>query len=147
AHDIYYLALNPRAGSRERLLLGRLAILVVAILAALTALQRLTIIVQLVAWAFSFAAATIFPVLVLGVFWRRTNSYGAMAGMIGGFLVTVAYMMISYINPDWTILGISSSAAGIFGLPVNFLVTWLVSRYTPPPSPEVRALVDYVRYP
>jgi cation/acetate symporter len=107
----------------------------------------LTIIVQLVAWAFSFAAATIFPVLVLGIFWRRTNSYGAMAGMIGGFLVTVTYMMTSYINPDWTILGISSSAAGIFGLPVNFLVTWLVSRYTPPPGPEVRALVDYVRYP
>lgn len=147
AHDIYYRALNPRAGSRERLLLGRLAILVVAILAALTALQRLTIIVQLVAWAFSFAAATIFPVLVLGIFWRRTNSYGAMAGMIGGFWVTVTYMMISYINPDWTILGISSSAAGIFGLPVNFLVTWLVSRYTSPPDPEVCALVDYVRYP
>jgi cation/acetate symporter len=147
AHDIYHRTLNPRASSRERLLLGRLAILVVAILAALTALQRLAIIVQLVAWAFSFAAATIFPVLVLGIFWKRTNSQGAVAGMICGFLVTAGYMAITYFAPEWTILGISSSAAGIFGLPVNFLVTWLVSRRGPPPDPEVMALVDYVRYP
>jgi cation/acetate symporter len=146
-HDIYHRTLNPRASSRERLLLGRLAILVVAILAALTALQRLAIIVQLVAWAFSFAAATIFPVLVLGIFWKRTNSRGAVAGMISGFLVTASYMAITYILPEWTLFGISSSAAGIFGLPVNFLVTWLVSRYGPPPDPEVTALVDYVRYP
>ncbi|MEJ5345033.1 MAG: VC_2705 family sodium/solute symporter [Chloroflexus sp.] len=146
-HDIYHRTLNPRASSRERLFLGRLAILVVAILAALTALQRLAIIVQLVAWAFSFAAATIFPVLVLGIFWKRTNSRGAVAGMISGFLVTASYMAITYILPEWTLFGISSSAAGIFGLPVNFLVTWLVSRYGPPPDPEVTALVDYVRYP
>jgi len=147
AHDIYHRTLNPRASSRERLLLGRLSILVVAILAALTALQRLAIIVQLVAWAFSFAAATIFPVLVQGIFWKRTNSRGAVAGMICGFLVTAGYMASTYFAPEWTVLGISSSAAGIFGLPVNFLVTWLVSRYGPPPDPEVMALVDYVRYP
>lgn len=147
AHDIYHRTLNPRAGSRERLLLGRLAILVVAILAALTALQRLAIIVQLVAWAFSFAAATIFPVLVLGIFWRRANSRGAVAGMLSGFLVTASYMALTYLAPEWAILGISSSAAGIFGMPVNFLVTWLVSRRGPPPDSEVSALVDYVRYP
>ncbi len=146
-HDIYHRTLNPRASSRERLLLGRLAILVVAILAALTALQRLAIIVQLVAWAFSFAAATIFPVLVMGIFWRRANSRGAVAGMISGFLVTAAYMMLTYIRPEWALFGISSSAAGIFGLPVNFLVTWLISRSSPPPDEEVAALVDYVRYP
>ncbi|MCX7859940.1 MAG: cation acetate symporter, partial [Chloroflexus sp.] len=147
AHDIYHRTLNPRAGSRERLLLGRIAILVVAVLAALTALQRLAIIAQLVAWAFSFATATIFPVLVLGIFWRRANSYGAVAGMISGFLVTAGYMTLTYIMPEWALFGISSSAAGIFGLPVNFLVTWLVSRRGPPPDPEVLALVDYVRYP
>ncbi len=147
AHDLYHRTLNPRAGSRERLLLGRLSILVVAILAAVTALQRLAIIVQLVSWAFSFAAATIFPVLVLGIFWRRANSRGAVAGMISGFLVTVGYMAISYVVPEWSLFGISSSAAGIFGVPVNFLVTWLVSRYSPPPDPTVAALVDYVRHP
>jgi cation/acetate symporter len=147
AHDIYHRTLNPRAGVKERLWLGRVSILVAAILAALTALQRLAIIVQMVAWAFSLAAATLFPVLVLGIFWRGATSRGAVAGMLSGLLVTVAYMAITYAWPEWGVLGIGSSAAGIFGVPVNFLVTWLVSRLGPPPSAETQALIDQLRQP
>src|SRR5690606_44529 len=104
AHDIYHRTLNPRAGLRERLWLGRLAILVAAVLAAVTAIQRLAIIVQMVAWAFSLAAATLFPVLVLGIFWRRTSGRGAVAGMIAGLCTTGAYMGIAYVFPQLNVL-------------------------------------------
>jgi cation/acetate symporter len=147
AHDIYHRTLNPQASLRERLWLGRLMILVAAILAAVTAVQRLGIIVQMVAWAFSFAAATFFPALVLGIFSKRTTSRGAVAGMLSGLLVTILYMVFTYIQPEQAFFGITSSAAGIFGIPVNFFVTILVSRLTPPPSPQTQALVDTLRHP
>ncbi|NTW03670.1 MAG: VC_2705 family sodium/solute symporter, partial [Oscillochloris sp.] len=126
AHDIFHRTLNPKATESERMLLGRIMVLTAAILAALTAIQRLAIIVQMVAWAFSLAAASFFPVLVLGIFWKGATSRGAAAGMISGLIVTASYMVLSYTFPDWSILGISHSAAGIFGVPVNFFVTWLV---------------------
>jgi cation/acetate symporter len=147
AHDIFHRTINPRAGATEQLWLGRIMILVVAILAALTAIQRLAIIVQLVAWAFSLAAATFFPVLVLGIFWKGATSRGAAAGMICGLLVTVLYMGVNYTLPHISILGIGHGAAGIFGVAVNFLVTYLVSRAGPPPEPAVQALVDHLRHP
>ncbi len=147
AHDIYHRTLNPQATKDERLWVGRMMILTAAILAALTAIQRLAIIVQMVAWAFSLAASSLFPVLVLGIFWKGTTSRGAAIGMICGTAVTAAYMVMSYTYPGWGLLGISHSAAGIFGVPVNFLVTWLVSRLGPPPSAETQALVDALRHP
>jgi cation/acetate symporter len=147
AHDIYYKSLNPRSSPQSRMFLGRLMVLVAAVAAALTALRRLGIIVQLVAWAFSLAAASFFPILVLGIFWRRANGIGAIAGMTSGLLVTIAYMVANYLYPEFNILGITHVAAGVFGMPVNFLVTWLVSRSTRPPSAEVDALVDRLRAP
>jgi cation/acetate symporter len=147
AHDIYYKSLNPRSSSQSRIFLGRLMVLAAALLAALTALRRLGIIVQLVAWAFSLAAASFFPILVLGIFWRRTNGVGAVAGMLSGLAVTTGYMVLNYLYPEFSILGITHVAAGVFGMPVNFLVTWLVSRSTAPPSAEAQALVDRLREP
>lgn len=147
AHDIYHRTINPRASMVERLWLGRIMILVAAILAALTAVQRLAIIVQLVAWAFSLAAATFFPVLVLGIFWKGATSRGAAAGMLSGLLVTVIYMGVNYTFPTISLFGIGHGAAGIFGVAVNFLVTWLVSRRGPPPGSATRALVDHLRHP
>jgi cation/acetate symporter len=147
AHDIYHRTLNPRASPREQLWFGRIMILVAAVLAAITAIQRLAIIVQMVAWAFSLAAAAFFPVLVLGIFWKGATARGAVSGMISGLLVTVAYMAVTYIDPDRSVLGISHSAAGIFGVPVNFLITWLFSRLDTPQPASVAALVDKLRSP
>ncbi|NCC35970.1 MAG: cation acetate symporter, partial [Chloroflexia bacterium] len=92
AHDIYHRTLNPKASLRERLWIGRIMILAAAVLATLTALQRLAIIVQMVAWAFSLAAATFFPILVMGIFWKGATSRGAAAGMLSGLIVTGGYM-------------------------------------------------------
>ena len=147
AHDIYYTTFNRRASPRRRLQVGRIALLLVAAAAGLTAVRRLGIIVELVAWAFSLAAATIFPALVLSIFWKRANHQGVIAGMLAGFTVTVAYIVVTQVAPDQAVLGITSPAAGIFGMPVNFLVTLLVSRLTPPPPPETQLLVDALRRP
>jgi cation/acetate symporter len=147
AHDVYARALNPGASARERLLVGRALVLVAALAAALAATRRLAIIVQLVAWAFSLAAATFFPILVLGIFWKRANSQGAIAGMISGLVVTLGYMVLNAWNPDFNVLGITNVAAGVFGVPVNFLVTYAVSKLTAPPSAETRALVESLRQP
>lgn len=147
AHDIYYGGLRHRSGHTDRLKIGRIAMLIAATLAGLTALQQIGIIVEMVAWAFSLAAATIFPALVLAIFWKRANRYGAIAGMVSGLLVTVAYIVLNLIDRSFTILGIAGPAAGIFGMPVNFLVAVIVSRFTPPPPPEVGELVDALRRP
>ncbi len=128
-------------------LAGRALVLVAALAAALAATRRLAIIVQLVAWAFSLAAATFFPILVLGIFWKRANSQGAIAGMISGLVVTLGYMVLNAWNPDFNVLGITNVAAGVFGVPVNFLVTYAVSKLTAPPSAETRALVESLRQP
>ncbi|MBI5649619.1 MAG: VC_2705 family sodium/solute symporter [Chloroflexi bacterium] len=147
AHDFYARTLNPGASPRMRLLISRIAIFLAALAAAFVAIRRLGIIVQLVAWAFSFAAATFFPILVLGIFWKRANGKGAVAGMIAGLVATLAYMLINVVDPEWNVLGITNVAAGIFGIPVNFLVTILVSKFTAPPSPETQALVESLRQP
>jgi cation/acetate symporter len=147
SHDIYARTLYPGGPARERLLLGRAMVFAAAVAAAFAATRRLAIIVQLVAWAFSFAAATFFPILVLGIFWKRANSRGAVAGMISGLLVTLGYMLLNAWNPDFNILGITNVAAGIFGVPVNFAVTYTVSKLTAPPSAEAQALVEALRQP
>jgi cation/acetate symporter len=147
AHDLYFRTLSPRAGPQKRLLLGRVMVLLAALAAAFTATRQLRIIVQLVAWAFSLAAATIFPALVLGIFWKRANGKGVVAGMLCGLVVTLSYMLTVFIDPERAVLGIGDGAAGIFGMPVCVIVTWLVSSLTAAPSAQVRQLVDLVRSP
>jgi cation/acetate symporter len=146
-HDIYTRTLSPESSSRTRLVAGRIMVVLVALAAAITATRRLGIIVQLVAWVFSLAAATLFPVLVLGIFWKRTTGRGAVAGMLAGLAVTLAYMVLNVLNPNFNVLGITNVAAGIFGVIANLGVTIGVSLATPGPAPETLALVDSLRQP
>ncbi len=147
AHDVYSRTLVPESSSRSRVLMGRLMVFLVALAAAITATRRLGIIVQLVAWAFSFAAATLFPVLVLGIFWKRANARGAIAGMLTGFIVTVAYMLVNLLNPAFNLLGITNVAAGVFGVIANFAVTILISLRTTTVPQETTTLVESLRQP
>ncbi|ADU50561.1 putative sodium symporter protein [Thermaerobacter marianensis DSM 12885] len=148
SHDLYYKVLNPNASTAQRLMLSRIMVLIVAAVGAWIATYRLALIAQIVAWAFSLAAASLFPVLVLGIWWKRANAKGAMAGIISGLAVTLAYMVANYTTQGaFNILGISHTAAGIFGMPVNFLVAYLVSRATEEPAPEIQEFVSSLRYP
>lgn len=115
AIDVYQ-SLNRHASTRTLLAIGRVALFLAAVLAALTALRQLGIIVELVAWAFSIAAATLFPVLTLGIFWRRANRQGAIAGMITGLLAVASAIVINLLSPSTNFYGISGPATGIFGM-------------------------------
>jgi cation/acetate symporter len=117
------------------------------VLAALLALPRLALIAQMVAWAFSMAASTFFPIVLLGIFWKRANGPGAIAGMIGGLVTTIFYMVMNYINPTFNVLGITHLGSGIFGLPVAIILCVVVSLLTKEPSKEIQELVAHLRNP
>jgi cation/acetate symporter len=147
SHDLYAKIINPKASYGMRFLASRVMIVIAALLAAFAALPRLALIVQLVAWAFSLAAATFFPVVLTGIFWRRANAKGAIAGMIGGLLVTAFYMFMNYTNPMFTVLGLSHLSAGIFGMIANFALQIVVSLATKPSPEYIQRMVDQVRVP
>ena len=147
AHDIYFRVLNPKASLQTRMWLGKAMIVVAAAVAALLAMPRLALIAQMVAWAFSMAASTFFPIVLLGIFWRRANGPGAIAGMIGGLSVTLFYMAMNYINPAFNVLGISHLGSGIFGLPVAVILCVVFSLLTKEPPKEIQELVAHLRNP
>jgi cation/acetate symporter len=160
SHDLYYKMIDPNAPTARRVLLSKILLLIVAVLAALVAAQKPADILFLVSAAFSLAAAGFFPALVLGVFWKRTTGIAASLGMVAGFSVTFYYMIQTQpwlreiffdiprsapvTNLWWDIQPIS---AGLFGVPLGFIIIILVSLVTPAPSRETQELVQNVRYP
>ncbi|MEZ5851358.1 MAG: sodium:solute symporter family protein [Hyphomicrobiaceae bacterium] len=116
SHDIYYKMVNPNAETKTRLVVARVLLVVVAIAAAYTASTKPADILSMVAWAFSLAAAGIFPALVLGIWWKRATSAGAVLGMIAGFglclyyLVGTRYFAVTF-HEMWSWLGTASPAA------------------------------------
>ncbi|MGD9667823.1 MAG: sodium:solute symporter family protein [Hyphomicrobiaceae bacterium] len=93
SHDVYYKMVSPNASTKTRLVVARILLLVVAIVAAYTASTKPADILSMVAWAFSLAAAGIFPALALGVWWKRANTPGAVLGMILGFGACLYYLV------------------------------------------------------
>lgn len=146
SHDLYYKIINPKATILTRLTMSRILLVVVALIAAWVATFRLTIIVELVAWAFSIAAASFFPALVMGIWDKRANKTGALVGMWVGFLSCLIYMVGSkFYGLD--IWGIKTVSSGLFGIPLGFITIYIVSRLTAPPSAELQDFVESVRIP
>jgi cation/acetate symporter len=146
SHDLYYKIINPKASILRRLTISRTLLVVSAVIAAYVATYKLTIIVELVAWAFSLAAASFFPALVMGIWSKRANKAGAVAGMIVGLGVTLFYMVGSrFFGLNWW--GIKTVSSGIFGIPLGFITIWIVSRLTAEPSKDMQEFVESVRYP
>ncbi|WP_082233314.1 sodium:solute symporter family protein [Halobacillus massiliensis] len=146
SHDIYYRSINPQASERKRLLVGRWSIVLATVAAGLLALNPPGAITQIVAWAFALASGSFFPALVLGVWWKRSNGPGVIAGMITGLTVTLTYIFASKFF-GFTILGIIDTGAGIFGASSAILANVIVSLMTEPPSKEVQDEVTDLRYP
>jgi cation/acetate symporter len=181
SHDIYYKMVDPNASTVRRLTVARVLLVVVAVAAAATAASRPSDILAMVGWAFSLAMAGNFPALVLGIWWKRATTTGAICGIIAGFglclfyLITTRYFpqagvdyfgMTSMTNPTTGALlvditkPIVPSAAqrvgwfdlnnincGLLGMPLGFLVIYVVSLMTQAPSKEMQAYVDEIRKP
>jgi cation/acetate symporter len=135
AHDLYYKGENDRASSMRRVMLSKFALLLVALAAAYVAAQRPADILYLVSASFSLAGAAFVPVMVLGIFWRRTTHAGAVGGMLAGLGVTVYYMVANLASVR-TGLGLQGSglwfeiqpvSAGVFGVPAGLAVAVLLS--------------------
>jgi len=146
AHDIYYRVLKPTANDKQRLKVGRITIVIATLLAGLIALNPPGAITQIVAWAFALATGTFFPALVLGVWWKRSNSKGLIAGLLVGLGVTLAYIFAAKYG-GFTILGIIDTGAGVFGAIAAFATNIIVSLATKPPSQEIQDAVINLRYP
>ena len=158
SHDVYYRLLNPQATAAGRVIVSKVLVMVVAFLAALIAALKITDILQFVSAAFSLASAAFFPALVLGIFWRRANGAGAVAGMLTGLSVCGWYMatnlpplrnLFGVTRPlaDCQWFGIDPIAAGVFGVPAGLLAMVLVSLATAAPGAETQALIDRMRFP
>ena len=156
SHDLYYKMIDPNAPTSRRVAISKALLLVVALAAAYVAAQKPADILFLVSAAFSFAAAAFFPALTLGVFWKRANKWGASLGMVAGLGITFYYMVTTQpwlrgifgvTSPIELWFGILPISAGVFGVPLGFLVIVVVSLITPAPAKETQELVEHVRYP
>ena len=151
SHDIYYKVVDPAASTQKRVTISKLLLLAVAFIAAYAASQKPADILSLVGAAFSLAASTLFPALAIGVFWKRANHTGAIAGMAAGFITCVYYML--HTNPilggsaagQW--FNIAPISAGIFGVPVGIAVLAGVSLLTAAPTRRTIGLIDHIRAP
>jgi len=154
SHDIYYKAINPEASRTRRVTLSKALLLAAALAAAAVASSRPADILAVVTAAFSIAGSTFFPALVAGVFWRRANRAGALAGMLTGLAVCVTYLVIAHPSlraliglpgPATLVWGIHPASAGVFGVPAGVLALVLVSLMTAAPTQRDRDFVDALR--
>jgi cation/acetate symporter len=148
SHDLYYRIINRHASEKQRLLLGRIMIGIAVIIAGYFGINPPGFVAQVVALAFGLGASSFFPILFLGIFWKRASRSGAIAGMIAGIGFTMMYIIqTKYLGFGNWFLDISPEGIGIVGMLINLIVTVLVSKATPAPPKEVQDMVESVRYP
>ena len=151
SHDLYYKMIDPHASTSRRVTVSKMLLVIVALIAAYVTSLKPGDILFLVGAAFSLAASAFFPALVMGVFWKRANKWGAITGMVAGLGVCMYYMYTTYpffggiAANQW--FDMTPITAGVFGVPVGIITILVVSMLTPAPSKQVQELVEHVRYP
>jgi len=147
SHDLYYRLVQSSSSTAKRLVLARLALIGVATGAAWLAINRPMDILPLIAWSLSLAAAGNFAPLVLAIWWKRCTKWGAMAGMISGFVLTLAYLYgLRFLGWE-PVLGLGELSAGLIGVAAGFVAAIGVSILTPAPGRELYEFVDDIRVP
>ncbi|AQQ53102.1 sodium:solute symporter family protein [Planococcus lenghuensis] len=146
SHDIYYRSINPQASEKKRLSVGRWSIVIATVAAGIVALDPPGAITQIVAWAFALASGTFFPALILGVWWKRANGPGVIAGMLIGLAVTLGYIFAAKYG-GFMLFGIGDTGAGVFGAASAIIANIVVSLATKAPDQETQDAVEDLRYP
>lgn len=153
ARDLLKKGFMPEISEKRELLTARITAGVAVIIAGYFGIDPPGFVAQVVAFAFGLAAASFFPAIILGIFTRRMNKYGAVSGMIAGIVFTACYIVFfKFIRPDlnvaeYWLFGISPEGIGAVGMVLNFVVAAVVSNFTPPPPASIDALVDRIRAP
>lgn len=155
AHDIYYRRINPNATEAQRLQLGRIMIVLAIVVAGYFGINPPGFVAEVVAFAFGLAAASFFPIILMGIFDKRANSQGAVAGMVVGIVFTAVMILMMRsvqllgtaepILPSF--LGISAQGIGTIGMILNFVIAFTISRVTEAPPQEIQDMVESVRVP
>ena len=131
AHDVYYRIINPDATESQRLMVGRIMVGFAVAIAGFFGVNPPGFVAEVVAFAFGLAAASFFPAILLGIFDRRTNKEGAIAGMVTGLAFTIFYIVgVKFYGMSQWLFDISPEGIGTVGMIINFVVTLVVSRLT-----------------
>jgi cation/acetate symporter len=151
SHDLMKKIVNPDLSDKEEIKYARFASLGALIVAMWFGINPpSTFVAKTVAFAFGLAASSFFPTLLMGIFSRKMNKEGAIAGMVSGILFTMAYIIYFQFlggTKDEYLLGISPEGIGFLGMIINFVVAFSVARFTEAPPKEVTELIDNVRFP
>ncbi len=153
SHDLMKKTINPNITDKQELIYARIAAGCAIIIAGYFGINPPGFVAQVVAFAFGLAASSFFPAIVLGIFYKRMNKEGAIAGMITGIVFTAAYIIyFKFISPEANVqanwwFGISPEGIGGIGMLLNFAISIVVSNLTSPPPPEVQELVENIRVP
>ena len=153
SHDLIKKMINPNISEKGELIAARLSAVVAVCVAGYFGINPPDFVAATVALAFGLAAASFFPAIVLGIFSKRMNKEGAILGMAVGILLMLFYMMKFKFDwfgggtkKDWW-FGVSPEGFGTVAMIANFIISILVSRFTPPPPKEVQEIVENIRIP
>jgi len=153
SHDIIKKIVNPKISEKGELVAARLSAVIAVIIAGWFGINPPGFVAATVALAFGLAAASFFPAIVLGIFYKRMNREGAITGMVAGMFLMLYYMMRFKFNwfgggteDDWW-FGVSPEGFGTFAMLVNFVVSLVIASFTPKPPKEVQDIVDNIRIP
>jgi cation/acetate symporter len=156
SHDLLKRNLMPKITDKQELLAARLAAAVAIIVAGYLGINPPGFVAEVVAFAFGLAAASFFPAIILGIFYKKMNKEGAIAGMLAGVVFTVGYILyfkgifitpLAENKPENWLFGISPEGIGTVGMLVNFVVAFIVSKVTKEVPQDVQDIVEQIRYP
>ena len=153
SHDLIKKQINKDISDKAELRYARIAAAVAVVVAGYFGINPPGFVAEVVAIAFGLAAASFFPAIILGIFYKRMNREGAVAGMVAGLLFTLAYIIFfkiaypEYNSPEYWWFGISPEGIGTFGMLVNLAVALAVGMVFPDPPEEVQEMVESIRYP
>jgi len=153
SHDLFKRTLMPNITDKQELRYARIAAGIAVIIGAYFGINPPGFVAQVVAFAFGLAAASFFPAIIMGIFHKRMNSSGAIAGMIAGVVFTLGYIVyFRFVNPaadtaDNWLFGISPEGIGTVGMLLNFTVAFVVLKFTKDAPTEIQEMVESIRYP
>lgn len=153
SHDLLKKTVMPDITEKQELFYARCSAAVAILIAGLFGIYPPGFVAQVVAFAFGLAASTIFPALLMGIFYKRLNKEGAIAGMISGLIVTTAYIIyFKFLNTHLNIsdnwfMGVSPEGFGFIGMLINFTIAIIISSFYKKPPNHIYDMIDNIRRP